>query len=260
MITEAIILAGGLGTRLQTVVNDVPKCMAPINGIPFINFVISYLKHEGIDRFIFSLGYKSEMVIEYVDDHFKGLDKIYVVENEQLGTGGAIKKACEVARSQEIVIVNGDTIFNISLQQLLNTHHTKNADCTIALTELHDCARYGKVEFDQTGIITGFHEKGNNTRGYINGGIYILNKSRFLNKPLPEKFSFEKDYLEKYVAERIIANEVFYNYFVDIGVPEDYEGLQKKYAALQETNKKGSSVDGSDIIIETIGAFFELLL
>jgi D-glycero-alpha-D-manno-heptose 1-phosphate guanylyltransferase len=259
MVTEAIILAGGLGTRLQTVVSDVPKCMAPINGVPFINFVIAYLKNEGIDRFVFSLGYKSEMVIEYVDEHFKDLDKIYVVENEQLGTGGAIKKACGVTRGQDVVIVNGDTIFNIDLSSLLSAHHSQNADCSLALTELYNCSRYGKVDFEQDSIIAAFHEKGDNTRGYINGGIYMLNIPRFIKRPLPEKFSFEKDYLEKHVGERIFASEVFYNYFVDIGVPKDYESFQQKYAAVKPVDNNNSDNSSFGVFIEAIGAFLELL-
>jgi D-glycero-alpha-D-manno-heptose 1-phosphate guanylyltransferase len=252
MITEAIILAGGPGTRLQTVVSDVPKCMAPINGIPFINFVITYLKNEGIDRFIFSLGYKSEMVIEYLDTHFKELDKICVVETEQLGTGGAIKKACGVVRSQEVVIINGDTFFNIGLPYLLSAHEAQDADCSLALTELRDFDRYGTVDVDESKMITAFHEKGFCTRGYINGGIYLLNVSRFLQKQLPEKFSFEKDYLEKYVGEGIFCSEIFYNYFIDIGVPEDYESFQQKAAAVKTFDKNDSSDIGFWLLLDSL--------
>ncbi|MGG9962340.1 nucleotidyltransferase family protein [Ferruginibacter sp. SUN106] len=259
MIKEAIILAGGPGTRLQTVVSDVPKCLAPVNGIPFINFIIAYLKNEGVTRFIFSLGYKSEIVTDYLDVHFNELEKVYVIEKEQLGTGGAVKKACEAVTAQDVVIVNGDTIFNISLPDLLQAHHSKNAACTIALNHMYDFERYGTAEFNKDGIITAFHEKKICSKGYINGGIYILNVSEFLKKDLPEKFSFEKDYLEKYVAEQTFIGVVFYSYFTDIGVPEDYEAFQKKYSDSPKAVKSNSSDDNITTIIEAIGTFFDLL-
>jgi D-glycero-alpha-D-manno-heptose 1-phosphate guanylyltransferase len=259
MIKEAIILAGGLGTRLRSVIADVPKCMAPVNGIPFINFIIAYLKNEGITRFIFSLGYKSEIITDYLDAHFKGLEKVYVVEKEQLGTGGAIKKACEAVDGKEVVIVNGDTIFNINLPDLVKAHHSQNAACSIALNHMSDFERYGTVEFNKEGIITAFHEKKICSKGYINGGIYILNVSNFFKKNLPEKFSFEKDYLEKYLSEQAFMSVVFDSYFVDIGVPQDYEAFQQKFTNSPQAIKSISSDDNLSIIIEGIGTFFELL-
>ncbi len=259
MITEAIILAGGLGTRLRSVVADVPKCMAPVNGVPFISFIITYLKNEGVTRFIFSLGYKSEVVINYLDNHFEELEKVYVIEQEPLGTGGAIKKACQSVRGQEVVILNGDTIFNIGLSHLLITHHAQNAACTIALSGMKDFDRYGCVEFDSHGTITAFREKTYRNQGFLNGGIYILNIPRFFQKKLPVKFSFEKEYLENYIAERKFSGEVFYNYFIDIGVPEDYEAFQQKYSNSTVSNKIQSSNNDFGIVLESIGAFFELL-
>lgn len=264
MIKEAIILAGGLGTRLRSVVADVPKCMAPVNGIPFIDFVITYLKGEGIERFIFSVGYKSEIITEHLNTHFKELDKIYVTEDTPLGTGGAIKKACEAVNGQEVVIVNGDTIFNINLERLLEIHHASNADCSIGLHMMTNFNRYGTVTFDDNGIITAFYEKKQCAKGFINGGIYILNTKRFLQKELPDTFSFEKEYLERYVTDGIFAGEVFYNYFIDIGVPEDYEQFQQKYSGYKSPAVSGAESgdiagDGFGILIETIAAFFELL-
>jgi D-glycero-alpha-D-manno-heptose 1-phosphate guanylyltransferase len=194
-----------------------------------------------------------------LDSHLKELDKTYIIEKEQLGTGGAIKKACEAVRGQEIVIVNGDTIFNISLPDLLFAHHSLNADCTIALKELINFDRYGTAGFNKNGIITAFHEKKFCNRGFINGGIYILNVNRFLQKKLPEKFSFEKDYLETYIGEHRFMSTVFDNYFIDIGVPEDYQAFQQKYLDSPAVNRQSSSGDNLGIIIETIGAFFDLL-
>jgi D-glycero-alpha-D-manno-heptose 1-phosphate guanylyltransferase len=259
MIKEAIILAGGLGTRLQAVVADVPKCMAPVNGIPFIDFVITYLKGEGITRFIFSLGYKNEIVIGHLNFAWKDIDKVFVIEEEPLGTGGAIKKACEVVNDEHVVIVNGDTIFNINLTTLEEEHQFKHAECTIALAELSNFDRYGTVSFNEMGTVTAFHEKQFCKTGFINGGIYILNKKKFLLRLLPEKFSFEKNYLESFTGSGIFNAQHYYSYFIDIGVPEDYEAFQQKYSNSIPTNKIQSSNNDFGIILESIGAFFELL-
>jgi D-glycero-alpha-D-manno-heptose 1-phosphate guanylyltransferase len=256
---EAIILAGGLGTRLKSVVSDVPKCMAPVNGIPFISYIITYLQKQGINKFIFSVGYKSEAIIEYVETHFKNLNKIFIIEEEQLGTGGAIKKSCKEVMSKNVIVVNGDTIFNINLADLMESHHLLNAACTLALKELNNFDRYGAVEFDDNDTITAFHEKKFCTTGFINGGIYALNVSAFLEKELPEKFSFEKEYLEKYLHEKKISGIAFNNYFIDIGVPEDYEKFKQEYASAAEVIKKDSSADNFELMIESIGAFLELL-
>lgn len=259
MIKEAIILAGGKGTRLQTAVQHLPKCLAPVNGIPFINFIITFLKNQGIEKFIFSLGYKSDMVIQYVDDHFKELCKTYVIENEPLGTGGAIKKAIEFAHGKDIIVINGDTIFNINLADLSEAHHLHKEGCTIALKELKNFDRYGAVEFNTEGIITGFAEKKFCSRGFINAGIYALNILSFKDKNLPEQFSFEKEYLEKFVSDGRFYGIPFQHYFIDIGIPEDYKKFEQEYsnAFLTGNNKTADSDFG--ILLETIGAFFELL-
>ena len=259
MITEAIILAGGLGTRLKSVVADVPKCMAPVNGVPFISYIIAYLQKQDVTRFIFALGYKSEIVIEYLEEHFSTLDKVYIIEKEQLGTGGAIKKACEAVTNENVMVVNGDTIFNISLSQLAAVHQMQKAHCTIALKKLHDFDRYGAVEKDDNGIITAFKEKQLCASGYINGGIYAIRVADFLARPLPEKFSFEKDYLEKYIPEKKFAGLAFNNYFIDIGVPEDYQQFQDDYAISTPKQNNHSSDNSFETIIDTICAFLDLI-
>ena len=174
---EAIILAGGLGTRLRSVVSDVPKCMAPVNGIPFINFIISYLKNEGVERFILSLGYKSEIVIDYVNKTFVDIEIEYVIEDTPLGTGGAIKLACGKAKSEDVLILNGDTLFNIDINFFTKFHKNNKADFTVALKEMKDFNRYGAVETSEDFALKTFHEKTYCRQGFINGGIYALNDS-----------------------------------------------------------------------------------
>ncbi len=124
-IEEAIILAGGLGTRLRSVVPDLPKCMAPVDGKPFLTFVINYLRRHGIKHFIFSLGYKSEMIIEFLERDFPKLMFKTCIEEEPLGTGGAIKKALSMAKDNHVLIANGDTLFKVDVELLSGIHTLK---------------------------------------------------------------------------------------------------------------------------------------
>lgn len=254
MITEAIILAGGLGTRLKTVTGDTPKCMVPVNGIPFINFVISYLKNEGIDRFIFSLGYKAEVVIEYLDNHFKDLQKIYVVEHEPLGTGGAVKLACRKVKGSDTLVVNGDTLFNVNIKDFTGVHQMKNAAVTIALKAMNNFNRYGAVEIDSNFTLQQFREKEFCENGFINGGIYALNIAAFLSRGLPDVFSFEKDFLENNTGRITFCGLPYDNYFIDIGIPEDYNRFTDDFKLVQ-FKKKLSNAGGQNNFIGE--AFFE---
>ncbi len=222
MIKEAIILAGGLGTRLRSVVADVPKCMAQVKGKPFINYIIAYLQKQGITRYIFSLGYKSEVVIDYVNTHFALLEKEYVIEEEPLGTGGAIKTACKKALSKNVLVFNGDTFFDIDLKQLSDFHNEHNAFCSVALKPMTDFSRYGTVEINSQNVITAFNEKQFCKSGLINGGIYALQTNALLTTALPDKFSFEKDFLEVQTKSEKLFALKFDKYFIDIGIPEDY--------------------------------------
>lgn len=226
MIKEAIILAGGLGTRLQTVVSDVPKSMAPINGVPFIGLVINYLQSQGIQHFIFSLGYKSEMLINFIESEYPQLDKQYCIEEEPLGTGGAITQACKKANSENVLILNGDTLFKINLKSLSHLHVQKKADCTIALKEMFNIERYGTVDMNNSNTVIAFTEKRFCQNGLINGGVYALNVKNFLKENLPPVFSFEKDYLERLFSIRAIFGLKYTTHFIDIGIPEDYERAQ----------------------------------
>jgi len=243
MIKSAIILAGGLGTRLRSAVADLPKCLAPVNGIPFIAFVIAYLKKEGIENFIFSLGYKSEVIINYVDANYKELNKKYVIETKQLGTGGAIKEACKVVSEKDTIVVNGDTLFAININNLSRFHETNNADCTIALKEMQNFDRYGAVELNKDHSISAFKEKQFCTSGFINGCVYALAVSGLLTANYPEVFSFEKEWLEKNTGVKKIFGVINNDYFIDIGIPEDYLRFQEDYKKIPGSNKSSNSAD-----------------
>lgn len=224
MIKEVIILAGGLGTRLRDTVPDLPKCMAPVAGRPFLFYVINYLRSQGFKKFIFSTGYMHEVIEKYLADQFSTLDYECVIEEEPLGTGGAIYLACQKATIKNVLVTNGDTLFKINTEQLVSLHLYKDAETTLALKSMENFDRYGVVEMDENNLVKQFKEKQFYTSGLINGGTYVLNVERFLAEKFPEKFSFEKDYLERNTTD--IYGSVENGYFIDIGIPEYYSRAQ----------------------------------
>jgi len=228
MIKEAIILAGGLGTRLRESVPDLPKCMAPVAGRPFLFHVINYLRSQGVEKFIFSLGYKHELIEDYLSTQFSTLSYQCVIEEEPLGTGGAILLACTKATEKNIVVTNGDTLFKIDLHKATMFHNHNNAECTLLLKPMNRFDRYGVVELDEEQLVNSFKEKQFYETGNINGGVYLLNKDKFLDEEFPAKFSFEKHYLEKFYPVRRIYGLIQDAYFIDIGIPEDYNRAQSE--------------------------------
>lgn len=240
LTTQAIILAGGLGTRLREAVPDLPKCMAPVAGRSFVAHVIDTLRRQGIQRFIFSLGYKAEAIQQYLQEEYPTLQYACVIEEEPLGTGGAIALCMHEATEENALIANGDTLFNIDLNMLSDVHLQYNAECSLALKPMEDFDRYGVVTIDESNCVTGFMEKKWQALGSINGGIYLLNKQKFSQRSFPQKFSFEKDYLEKVVNEKVFYGSIQNGYFIDIGIPEDYNKAQ---ADLQSRTLDLSSID-----------------
>ena len=224
MTSEAIILAGGLGTRLRDTVPDLPKCMAPVAGKPFLFYVIDYFQKQGISHFIFALGYKSEIIEAYIKD--LGISFVVSFEKEPLGTGGAIAQACSMAHKKNVLVLNGDTFFGISLQAIGDVHEQHQAACTVALKPMKNFDRYGSVLLNPDMSIQKFEEKKFQSSGFINGGIYMLNRDQFMHETFPQKFSFEKDYLEKKHGSGLLFGSIQDNYFIDIGIPEDYYRAQ----------------------------------
>jgi D-glycero-alpha-D-manno-heptose 1-phosphate guanylyltransferase len=225
-LSEAIILAGGLGTRLRSAVPELPKCMAPILAKPFIGYLLDYLIQQGIERFIFSLGYKHQVIEQYLDTQYGHLNRMYSVEEEPLGTGGAIRLAATHAKTENVLVVNGDTFFRCDIPSLAQFHHTHDADCSLCLKPMKAFDRYGVVAVDEDQRVTQFHEKQFYEQGLINGGVYALKVGSFLKQHLPAKFSFEKDYLESKQQDKRIYGMVQDAYFIDIGIPADFEKAQ----------------------------------
>jgi D-glycero-alpha-D-manno-heptose 1-phosphate guanylyltransferase len=231
MITEAIVLAGGLGTRLQSEVPELPKSLAPVAGRPFLAYLLDYAKKQGIGKFIFALGHKSSAIEAFVKQYLPEGSYIFSVEGEPLGTGGAIYQAGKQISTPDAIVLNADTYFGISLLNLSIIHELRKAACTIALKPMNSANRYGSVDVYKQ-VITAFSEKRQNSSGLINGGVYALSIPAFLQKTFSKSFSFEKDYLEKEVSSHRIMGMVSDAYFIDIGIPEEYQRAQTELVSV----------------------------
>lgn len=214
---QAIILAGGFGTRLRSVVADRPKPMADVNGTPFLSYLLDKLDLEGFNKVVLAVGYMHEYIESFYHNKYKNLEVVYSLEEEPLGTGGCIKKAMQYIDEDYAYVLNGDTFFDIDLRDI-----KKDADCTIACRYFDLFSRYGKVEINESDIITSFNEKMPDQTGYINGGIYLFKRDIFDKFDLPEKFSLEADFFNKYLDEIVVKAFKSSDYFMDIGIPEDY--------------------------------------
>ena len=221
-----IVLAGGLGTRLKEITNDLPKPMAMINGKPFLHYVFVYLTRQKIKKAILSVGYKAFVIESYFGDKYLDVEITYVKEKEPLGTGGGIKKAFERVNDYAFVL-NGDTFFDIDLGALKEFHFSTEADISLALKPMKNFDRYGTVQMKEERIVQ-FEEKKPLAEGLINGGVYFFSKN-ILDTVAEEKFSFEKEVLEKSVSEKKLNGKVFENYFIDIGIPEDFQKAQEDF-------------------------------
>lgn len=232
---EVIILAGGLGTRLRSVVSEVPKCMAPVAGKPFLWYLLKYLTQYDVDRVILSVGYLREVIMNWIDANGKEFPFAfdYAVEEEPLGTGGGIKLALNKADAPYVVVLNGDTFFDVNLDDLTRNHVAGKKDITLALKPMTLLNRYGTVDYDRiTGTILAFNEKKECDEGLINGGVYVINRQVSIFEKLPARFSFETAVLEPQCVRSNLLGVVQDGYFIDIGIPEDYNKANREFLTI----------------------------
>jgi D-glycero-alpha-D-manno-heptose 1-phosphate guanylyltransferase len=222
---EALILAGGKGTRLRHLLNNKPKALANVNGVPFLSYIISLLLKNNINSFIFALGYLHEQIEQYLIDFHKDLNYKISIEYEPLGTGGAIINSLNLIDGKHFLIINADTFFDVNIGMLLDFHNKQEADCTIALKLMKNYNRYGTVVLNIDKKIEKFEEKTFNESGYINSGYILINKNILLNLT-KKNFSFEIDFLEKSLNNLNLFGFQHNGYFIDIGVSEDYNKSQ----------------------------------
>lgn len=227
---EAIILAGGFGTRLQQVVNDLPKSMAEVNGRPFLEYLLDYLMMEGVNHVVLSVGYKRDAIMNHFGPVYKNIRIDYAEEEEPMGTGGGIRLAMWKIEGMLAFAMNGDSMFRLDLNKMMESHLKKGADVTVALRELQDTGRYGRVTMTKSHRIVGFEEKRPDTgKGYINGGIYIIEKKFLMEPVFRGKFSIEKDCFETYFESARMFGFPSRAYFLDIGIPETFKQAQHDF-------------------------------
>lgn len=226
--TEMIILAGGLGTRIQPVLGDTPKCLAPVGAHPFLYYLVRYFQRQGIQKFIFSLGHGHAEIERYLNLFPVPLNYVVCRETSPLGTGGAVLNALPMTSQTAVWVANGDSFLAASFDPMAAFFDMCGAECLMALTEVEDITRYGSVLFDSGYRLTGFNEKGSTGKGWINAGVYLLNKRLFTAQNWPDKFSFERDYLKACWPQARFFGYRYRNYFVDIGVPEDLQNAQRE--------------------------------
>ena len=226
---EAIVLAGGFGTRLRQVVADIPKPMAPIAGSPFLSILLGSLAKKGFSRVVLSLGFMAEKISDHFGARFAGLDLAYVVEDIPLGTGGAIRIAAEACTQDHVFIFNGDTYIDLEAN-LLEQQWQAKRNAIVVGKWVADTSRYGRLVVDGDRI-TSFTEKGIAGPGLINAGCYVLATNALARFPLNQPLSIETDYLVAEVAQETVEVFVTDGMFIDIGVPEDYARAQTLLAA-----------------------------
>jgi D-glycero-alpha-D-manno-heptose 1-phosphate guanylyltransferase len=218
---QAIILAGGFGTRLRSVLAGVPKPMAPIHNKPFLAYVIDYLIAQGVTQVVLSVHYLAEQIENYFQSAYGDISIRYALEDEPLGTGGAIINSLGlIDAARPVFVLNGDTFLKLNYQKMYALH-TLGAQLTMSLRRVADCSRYGIVT-TMNNIVTAFQEQGSARAGLINAGVYLLNPEIFQTYSLPRQFSFEKDFLFPNINLLQPRAFVVDDYFIDIGVPADY--------------------------------------
>jgi len=223
-VTTAIILAGGLGTRLRSVLPDLPKPMAPVNGRPFLEHLMDYWIDKGVDTFILSVGYKKEVIVDHFGSSYRSVPIRYSVEDSPLGTGGALILATR-GLTDPIIVLNGDTLFEVSLTELASFHKNKSADLSLSLFRTDDQQRFGGVQIDEMGALISLSGESLGPQMLANGGAYFMSPELIMNAGYSEfeACSFEKDLIPKFLAQgRKVFGAPFPGRFIDIGIPSDF--------------------------------------
>ena len=226
---DAIVLAGGFGTRLRSVVSG-PKAMAPVDGRPFLSYIFEYLSRWNISQVILSLGYLSETIIKWVNAQNLPFSVVFSVESVPLGTGGGVKRAISFAKSDNVLVLNGDTFFDVNIRDFELFHEKLALPISVALKPMEKFNRYGSVKIEGERIVK-FEEKKFCEEGYINGGVYLLRRENLFNG-MPDCFSMESDFLAYRAVSKQIGAYVCGNYFIDIGIPSDYQTAQTDFIRL----------------------------
>lgn len=221
---EAIVLAGGLGTRLRPVVPGVPKPLALVAGRPFLAWQLDMLEAQGVRRVLMATCYGADLIRRELGTHWGEMRLKYVTESEPLGTGGALRNALPLMQDPTVLALNGDTYLALNLARMCAAHAVLSARVSVAVCQVPDAARFGRVELD-AGRISAFRATGSPGPGLINAGAYLVQRHLLADTPTGA-FSFERDFLEPRIATLRPAAFRVDGPFIDIGTPEDYARAQ----------------------------------
>lgn len=227
--TTALILVGGAGTRLRSIVADRPKPLAEVAGKPFLAYVLDFLERGGIRRVVLCTGYRGEQIAATFGERYGTLELLYSWEREPRGTGGALASALPMTPGEVILALNGDSLCEGDLNALWQTHRQRNADATLLLTRVEDASAFGTVQVAPNGRVLEFLEKsGVVAPAWVNAGVYVL--SRFLLESVPSKgvVSIERDLFPLWVERRIYGFQTNAPLY-DIGTPESYRRVQRLF-------------------------------
>ena len=222
---DVIILAGGFGTRLRSVFSDRPKVLVPINGVPFLKCYLEWLRSFGAQRVILSLGYMAEMVQEFVkNEDWNGMEILANIETTPLGTGGAVRACLPLVKSPAAFVTNGDSVTRLDLARFVEFHRAKSARLSMVLTHQPQVSSSGLVATDVNDAVTAFTEKpqGATSGGYINAGLYLMQREAIEEIPADKPVSIEKDVFPKFCGRGFYAMKGEFP-FIDIGTPESYQ-------------------------------------
>jgi D-glycero-alpha-D-manno-heptose 1-phosphate guanylyltransferase len=220
-VIPVVLLAGGLGTRLAAASGGLPKALVTVAGRPFVEYVLDLVRGNGMSDVVLAVSYRWEALRDHFGDAYQGMTIRYSVEAEPLGTGGGVWQCFRQYDLPRALVLNADTLFRIDLARLVELHLSQGASVTMALRRMADTSRYGAVECDSTGRVTGFHEKGRTGPGLVNAGIYVVERGALERTVWPPQFSFEHDFLQARLDDLRPLGVESDSYFVDIGVPED---------------------------------------
>jgi len=227
----AVILAGGLGTRLRPVLGDLPKALAPVAGRPFLAYQLDWLKRQGVTRVVLCTGYRHDLIAAFCGDGAAwGMQIQYSVEETPLGTAGALYQARRLLQ-QTFVAMNGDTYFATDLAVLLADHRAGGAPATLALLKVPAAGRFGAVTLDARGYIAHFAEKRRRRAALINAGIYVFEPGIWGHFPPRVPLSLENDVFPALAERRLLRGDVLEGYHMDIGTSESYAQFQQDVAA-----------------------------
>lgn len=227
----ALILAGGLGTRLRSAVADRPKALAEVAGRPFLAWQLEMLSAAGVQHAILCTGYRGEMIRETFGPTFAGMQLDYSREHQPLGTGGALRAALSLTDAETLLVLNGDSFCHIDLAALARQHQTNGAAASLVLTHVENTSRYGRVETDAAGRVTRFTEKGDsNQPGWINAGVYLLQREVIESIAPVGQVSLERQVFPNWIGRGLYGQRCG-GEFIDIGTPESYAQADEFFSA-----------------------------